>query len=50
MIRARAAAAALVCILVGAGFVVGVFVIDWRLAAAVLLVTVLWALRVGAKQ
>ena len=49
MIRARTAAATLVCILVGAGFVIGAFVIDWRLAAAVLLVTVLWALRVGAK-
>ena len=49
MIRARAAAAALVCIVIGTGFVVGVFVIDWRLAVAVLLVTVLWALRVGAK-
>ena len=49
MIRARAAAAALVCILVGAGFVIGAFAVHWRLAVAVLLVTVLWALRVGAK-
>ena len=49
MIRARAAAAALVCILVGAGFVIGAFAVHWLIGVTVLVVTVLWALRVGAK-
>ena len=49
MIRARAAAATLVCVVIGAGFVIGAFAVHWLIGVTVLLVTVLWALRVGAK-
>ena len=49
MIRARSTAAILACILVGAGFVIGAFAVHWLIGVTVLVVTVLWALRVGAK-